>query len=77
MCFSPPSLHSGMFTSPHTGLRCLPHPHLLVPEEQLVACFIQLQPVDLAVVTDCANVVATNEIHLGQKGRKQCKYLKQ
>lgn len=59
---------------PH-GLRCLPHPHLLVPEEQFVACFIELQPIDPAVMTDCASVVATNKVHLGRKERKQCKYL--
>lgn len=45
------------------GLRCLPHPHLLVPEEQFVACFIQLQPIDLAVMADGASVVATNKVH--------------
>lgn len=53
----------------------LPHPHLLVPEEQFVACFIQLQPINLAVMADGASVVATNKVHLGRKERKQCKYL--
>lgn len=71
------SLHSGIsvFTcprhaiQPHSQMQP-PHPHLLVPEEQLAACFVQLQPVDLAVVADGASVVATNEVHLGRKERE-------
>lgn len=40
-----------------------------------MACFIQLQPIDLAVMTDSASVVATNKVHLGRKERKLRKYL--
>lgn len=44
-----------------------PYSHLPVSEEQLVTSLVQLQPVNLAVVADSTNSVATHKVHYSGK----------
>lgn len=43
------------------------YPQLLVPEQQFAPGFIELQPVNFGVVADGSQIVASGQVHWGEK----------